>query len=76
MGKPGDAVRMAQMRARRAPFADARNGRLKNQIRWVNPTVQCPLCGKSDVSKRSKRAIRSLRRRESASWEVPSVPVP
>jgi hypothetical protein len=33
MGKPGDAVRMAQMRARRAPFTDARNGRLKGQIR-------------------------------------------
>jgi hypothetical protein len=35
MGKPGDAVRMAKMRARRAPFTDARDGRLKGQIRFA-----------------------------------------
>ena len=33
MGRPGDAARMAKMRARRAPFTDARDGRLKRQIR-------------------------------------------
>ena len=33
MGRPGDAARMAKMRARRAPFADARDGRLKRKIR-------------------------------------------
>jgi hypothetical protein len=35
MGKPGDAARMAKMRARRAPFTDARDGRLKSQVRWA-----------------------------------------
>jgi hypothetical protein len=29
MRKPGDEARMAKMRARRAPFTDARDGRLK-----------------------------------------------
>jgi hypothetical protein len=35
MRKPGDEARMAEMRARRAPFTDARDGRLKRQIRWA-----------------------------------------
>jgi len=35
MGRPGDDARMAKMRARRAPFTDARDGRLKKQIRWA-----------------------------------------
>ena len=35
MGRPGDEARMAKMRARRAPFTDARDGRLKRQIRWM-----------------------------------------
>ena len=35
MGRPGDEARMAKMRARRAPFTDARDGRLKKQIRWA-----------------------------------------
>jgi hypothetical protein len=35
MGRPGDGARMAKMRARRAPFTDARDGRLKKQIRWA-----------------------------------------
>jgi len=35
MGRPGDDARMAKMRARRAPFTDARDGRLKRQIRWA-----------------------------------------
>jgi len=29
MGRPGDEARMAKMRARRAPFTDPRDGRLK-----------------------------------------------
>jgi hypothetical protein len=33
MGRPGDAARMAKMRARRAPFTDPREGRLKRQVR-------------------------------------------
>ena len=33
MRKPGDQARMAKMRARRAPFTDARDGRLKSQVR-------------------------------------------
>jgi hypothetical protein len=33
MRRPGDAARMAKMRARRAPFTDAREGRLKRKIR-------------------------------------------
>jgi hypothetical protein len=35
MGRPGDAARMAKMRARRAPFTDARDGRLKSRVRWA-----------------------------------------
>ena len=35
MGKPGDKARMAKMCARRAPFTDPRDGRLKRQIRWA-----------------------------------------
>lgn len=35
MGKPGDAARTAKMRAHRAPFTDARDGRLKGQIRFA-----------------------------------------
>ena len=35
MGSPGDGARMAKMRARRAPFTDARDSRLKKQIRWA-----------------------------------------
>jgi len=35
MGRPGDEARMAKMRARRAPFTDARDGRLKKQVRWA-----------------------------------------
>ena len=35
MGRPGDDARMAKMRARRAPFADPRDGRLKKKIRWA-----------------------------------------
>jgi hypothetical protein len=33
MRRPGDAARMAKMRARRAPFTDPREGRLKRKIR-------------------------------------------
>ena len=33
MGRPGDEARMAKMRARRAPFTDARDGRLKRKVR-------------------------------------------
>ena len=33
MGRPGDGARMAKMRARRAPFTDARDGRLKRKVR-------------------------------------------
>jgi hypothetical protein len=33
MRKPGDEARMAKMRARRTPFTDARDGRLKSQVR-------------------------------------------
>jgi hypothetical protein len=33
MGRPGDEAWMAKMRARRAPFTDARDGRLKSRIR-------------------------------------------
>ena len=33
MGRPGDEARMAKMRARRAPFSDARDGRLKRKVR-------------------------------------------
>ena len=33
MRKPGDEARMAKMRARRAPLTDARDGRLKRQVR-------------------------------------------
>jgi hypothetical protein len=33
MRKPGDEARMAKMRARRAPFTDARDGRLKSRVR-------------------------------------------
>ena len=39
MGRPGDDARMAKMRARRAPFTDARDGRLKSQVRlafWMS----------------------------------------
>ena len=35
MGKPGDEARMAKMRARRAPFTDPRDGRLKSQVRFA-----------------------------------------
>jgi hypothetical protein len=35
MRKPGDEARMANMRARRAPFTDARDGRLKRQVRMA-----------------------------------------
>jgi hypothetical protein len=33
MGRPGNETRMAKMRARRAPFTDARDGRLKSRVR-------------------------------------------
>ena len=33
MDRPGDQPRMAKMRARRAPFTDARDGRLKSRVR-------------------------------------------
>jgi hypothetical protein len=33
MRKPGDEARMAKMRARRAPFTDARDGRVKSRVR-------------------------------------------
>jgi hypothetical protein len=33
MRRPGDEARMAKMRARRAPFTDHREGRLKRQVR-------------------------------------------
>jgi hypothetical protein len=33
MGRPGDGARTAKMRARRAPFTDARDGRLKRKVR-------------------------------------------
>ena len=33
MRRPGDEARMAKMRARRAPFTDSRDGRLKRRIR-------------------------------------------
>jgi hypothetical protein len=33
MRRPGDEARMAKMRACRAPFTDAREGRLKRQVR-------------------------------------------
>jgi hypothetical protein len=33
MRRPGDAARVAKMRACRAPFTDAREGRLKRQVR-------------------------------------------
>jgi hypothetical protein len=33
MHKPGDEARMAKMRARRAPFTNARDGRLKRKVR-------------------------------------------
>jgi hypothetical protein len=33
MRKPGDEARMAKMRARRAPFTDTREGRLKSRVR-------------------------------------------
>jgi hypothetical protein len=33
MGRPGDAARMAKMRARRASFTDTRDGRLKRRVR-------------------------------------------
>ena len=33
MRKPGDKARMAKMRARRAPFTDPRDGRLKSRVR-------------------------------------------
>jgi hypothetical protein len=33
MRRPGDEARMAKMRALRAPFTDARDGRLKSRIR-------------------------------------------
>ena len=35
MRKPGDEARMAKMRARRAPFTDAGDGRLKRQVRMA-----------------------------------------
>jgi len=35
MGRPGDEARMAKMRARRAPFTDARDGRLVQRCYWV-----------------------------------------
>jgi hypothetical protein len=35
MGRPGDDARMSKMRARRAPFTDPRDGRLKKKIRWA-----------------------------------------
>src|SRR5262249_44765110 len=35
MRKPGDEARMAKMRARPAPFTDARDGRLKGQVRMA-----------------------------------------
>jgi hypothetical protein len=35
MGKPGDEARMAKMRARRAPFTDPRDGRLRSQVRFA-----------------------------------------
>jgi hypothetical protein len=35
MRRPGDEARMAKMRARRAPFTDARDGRLKRQVRMA-----------------------------------------
>jgi hypothetical protein len=33
MRRPGDEARMAKMRARRAPFTDHREGRLKRKVR-------------------------------------------
>jgi hypothetical protein len=33
MHKPGDEARMAKMRARRAPFTEPRDGRLKSRMR-------------------------------------------
>jgi hypothetical protein len=35
MRKPGHEARMAKMRASRAPFTDARDGRLKRQVRMA-----------------------------------------
>ena len=44
MRKPGDKARMAKMRARRrAPFTDAREGRLKRQVRRAFRLYERPL---------------------------------
>ena len=45
MGRPGDQARMAKMRARRAPFTDPRDGRLKKKIRWAQATNDYRLSG-------------------------------
>jgi hypothetical protein len=43
MRKPGDEARMAKMRARRAPFTDARDGRLKSRVRQAFRLYERPL---------------------------------
>jgi hypothetical protein len=34
-GRGRDAAQMARARAKRAPFANARDGRVKRQVRWA-----------------------------------------
>jgi len=43
MRRPGDAARMAKMRARRAPFTDPRDGRLKSRVRQAFRLYERPL---------------------------------
>src|SRR6516162_3445579 len=43
MRRPGDEARMVKMRASRAPFTDARDGRLKRQVRRAFRLYERPL---------------------------------
>jgi hypothetical protein len=43
MRRPGDEARMVKMRACRAPFTDARDGRLKRQVRRAFRLYERPL---------------------------------
>jgi len=72
MGKPGDAARMAMMRARRAPFTNPRDGRLKNQIRFAFTMSRGEPLTTTQIVKRCYWAV-NLRDEKIKSWHRANV---
>src|SRR5215472_10648940 len=74
MGRPGDDARMAKMRARRAPFTDPRDGRLKKKIRWAFWN-SAGAAKRGLVEERTKALLESGYFSELTQYGVPHAPV-